>query len=91
MATELSEQAVAARAEIVIDFANGKAACSPSVLYSIVSNLLANALKYLGDARERRVRLRAEQHGRFVRVEVEDTGPGIRNRLNRGYFSRSSP
>ncbi|MFO0738138.1 MAG: HAMP domain-containing sensor histidine kinase [Labilithrix sp.] len=53
------------------------AACNPGVLTSLVANLARNALKYLGDARERRIEIRALEHGARVRVEVEDTGPGL--------------
>jgi len=54
-----------------------QASCSPGVLTSVLSNLLQNALKYMGDGPERRILLRAREAGTFVRVEVEDTGPGI--------------
>lgn len=53
------------------------AACNPGVLTSLVANLARNALKYLGDARERRIEIRALHRGSRVRVEVEDTGPGL--------------
>jgi signal transduction histidine kinase len=44
---------------------------------SIVSNLVRNALKYVGDGAERRVLVRAWPAGRCVRLEVEDNGPGL--------------
>jgi signal transduction histidine kinase len=74
---DLSEQAAAARVEIVVERADGAAACSPAVLSSILSNLVSNALKYLGDAEDRRVRVRAAPRGNRLRVEVEDAGPGV--------------
>jgi signal transduction histidine kinase len=52
-------------------------ACPPGVLTSLVSNLVHNAIKYLGSARERRVVVRASRRGDRARVEVEDTGPGL--------------
>jgi signal transduction histidine kinase len=52
-------------------------ACNPGVLTSLVSNLARNALKYLGESKERRVRIRAHERADTVRIEVEDTGPGI--------------
>ena len=52
-------------------------ACAPGVLASILSNLVCNAIKYMGDADERRVIVRSFQQGRFVRIEVSDTGPGV--------------
>lgn len=52
-------------------------ACNEGVLTSIVSNLEHNAMKYMGDREVRRITVRALPRGAFVRVEVEDTGPGI--------------
>lgn len=52
-------------------------ACAPGLLASLVSNLTRNAVKHMGDAPERRVRVRALDEGVRVRLEVEDTGPGL--------------
>ena len=52
-------------------------ACSSGVLVSVVSNLVRNAVKYLEDQPEKRVSVRASVRGQAVRVEVEDTGPGL--------------
>jgi signal transduction histidine kinase len=52
-------------------------ACAPGVLVSIVSNLVGNAIKYMGGAIERRVRLRGSIVGQRARIEVIDTGPGL--------------
>jgi signal transduction histidine kinase len=52
-------------------------ACDPGVLTSLVANLARNALKYVGDAQDRRVVVRTRDHGRTVRIEVEDDGPGL--------------
>jgi signal transduction histidine kinase len=52
-------------------------ACAPGVLTSIVANLVRNAIKYIGDAEERIVRVRAQTVDGRVRVDIEDTGPGI--------------
>jgi signal transduction histidine kinase len=59
-------------------------ACSAGVLTSIASNLVANAIEHMGDARERQVGVRLS-HGssRTVVVEVEDTGPGIPDDVDR--------
>jgi len=51
--------------------------CSPGVLTSLVSNLVQNAIKYVADSPERRVVVRELVSEDDVRVEVEDTGPGI--------------
>jgi signal transduction histidine kinase len=61
-------------------------ACSPGVLASLLSNLVRNAIKYIGDGPERRVTLRAFDLGETVRLEVEDTGPGIPPGLERAIW-----
>jgi signal transduction histidine kinase len=84
---ELSEQASAARAEVSIEeMTDASVACSSGVLYSIVSNLVTNALKYLGDATVRKVRLRVRDHSARVQFEVEDTGRGVPPSLARSIF-----
>jgi signal transduction histidine kinase len=48
-----------------------------STLAQVLFNLLGNALKFTVPGVPPRVRLRAEEQGEFVRVWVEDNGPGI--------------
>jgi signal transduction histidine kinase len=52
-------------------------ACSPGVLVSLLSNLLGNAIKYMGAAAVRTIGIRAIARDDTVRFEVEDTGPGV--------------
>lgn len=52
-------------------------ACSGGVLTSLVSNLVRNAVKYMGDSPVRRVVVRAHQASGRVRIEVRDSGPGL--------------
>jgi signal transduction histidine kinase len=52
-------------------------ACSPGVLASALSNLVRNAIKYIGEGPERRVSIRGLELGAMVRLEVEDSGPGL--------------
>ena len=52
-------------------------ACSPAVLVVLLSNLLRNAFKYMGDAATRVVILRVRARRSSVQFEVEDSGPGI--------------
>jgi signal transduction histidine kinase len=54
-----------------------RASSSTGVLTSVVSNLAQNALKYMGEAVTRRITIRSTIDDGFVRVEVEDSGPGI--------------
>jgi signal transduction histidine kinase len=73
-------QADAAEAGVALDVNTDVAsevACNPGVLTSLVSNLARNAIKYIGDAPVRSVEIRAFERGDAVRVEVEDTGPGL--------------
>lgn len=61
--------------------------CSAGVLTSAVSNLAQNAVRYVGDgARPPRIVLRASSRSGIVRVEVEDTGPGIAPELRDAIF-----
>ncbi|MEO6576325.1 MAG: ATP-binding protein [Polyangiaceae bacterium] len=63
--------------------------CPPALLTSVVSNLVQNAVKYITGAPEgtRRIEVRVKNAvtGR-VRVEVQDTGPGIPRGLERTVF-----
>ena len=52
-------------------------ACSPGVLISMTTNLVSNAMKFMGDAPLRRITIRVRQVGHDAEVSVSDTGPGI--------------
>jgi signal transduction histidine kinase len=64
----------------------GAVACAPGILTSLVSNLVRNAVKYVGDDRRRRVTIRARALGSRVRLEVEDNGPGLPPDLGQQVF-----
>ena len=51
--------------------------CSEGVLTSLVSNLVRNAIKYMGSTEVRRIIVRVTDAGERWRVSVEDSGPGI--------------
>lgn len=51
--------------------------CNAGVLTSLVTNLARNAMKYIDESPVKRIEIRALDRGPFVRVEVEDTGPGL--------------
>ncbi len=64
--------------EILVEPSAGHvAACTKGVLQSIVTNLVRNAAKYTRDSALRRITVRVTDSGPRVRVEVEDTGPGL--------------
>jgi signal transduction histidine kinase len=68
------------RAGIVLEMESGEplmAACSHGALTSVVSNLLRNAVKFVGAVESPRVTVRWRRAGERVRVEVDDNGPGI--------------
>ncbi len=78
-----ADEAKAARAELELGRLEPcTAACSAGVLTSIASNLVRNALRYVGDRPERRVTVRAWARGEWAHLEVEDTGPGIPSALH---------
>jgi signal transduction histidine kinase len=52
-------------------------ACGPGVLTSMLSNLVDNAIKYIGDGSTKRVSVGARSGGGTTHVEVRDTGPGV--------------
>jgi signal transduction histidine kinase len=71
-------EATEAQIEIAFEPCPGRrVGCGPGVLTSLIQNLVRNAIKYMGDSTRRRVSVRVRDAGRFVRVEVEDTGPGV--------------
>jgi signal transduction histidine kinase len=78
LTSELGSVAEEIDAEIHVEpFSSCAVVASPGVLSCIVANLARNALKYLGDSGVRRVVIRVLDAGAAVRVEVEDTGPGV--------------
>ena len=64
----------------------GPVRCSQGILSSLVSNLVRNGVKYVGKGPGKRVIIRARRLGGFVRVEVEDNGPGLPEALQRSVF-----
>ncbi|MEO8798745.1 MAG: HAMP domain-containing sensor histidine kinase, partial [Polyangiaceae bacterium] len=77
------------RPDIEIDAKDaGKIACSRGVLVSLLTNLMRNASKYMHDSPMKKiaVRVRSIEGDSFVRIEVEDTGPGIPRELRDAIF-----
>jgi signal transduction histidine kinase len=77
----------AAGAVLTVDAApNVAVACSSGVLFSLLSNLLHNAIRVVGAREVRRVTLRVRSGPNDAHFEVEDTGPGVRPELEKVIF-----
>jgi len=75
---ELRPQAAADNIELAIDAPEAVAvACSPGVLSVLLTNLVRNSLKYMGDSIERIVHVSVRARRATVLFEVEDSGPGV--------------
>ena len=61
-------------------------AASRGVLTSMVTNLVQNAIRYIGERAEKRVAVTVSSGYSTVRVEVADTGPGIPPDLEQRIF-----
>jgi signal transduction histidine kinase len=78
VAADASSAAHAARIDIAVDSEDGlETGCSAAVLTSIAQNLVSNAIKYMGAQPIRTITLRARAMAGRIRIEVQDTGPGI--------------
>lgn len=84
---ELRPQAEEAATELRVESPPECAvACSPGVLVVLLSNLLRNAFKYLGESTTRVAVLRVRVRRTTVKFEVEDSGPGISPDLGNRIF-----
>jgi signal transduction histidine kinase len=61
-------------------------ACPAGVLTSLTQNLVRNAIKHMGDAPRRQVRVCVRDAGPMLRVEVEDSGPGVPDEIRTTLF-----
>lgn len=74
----LSAETTKAGVELIADVdISSEVVCKAGVLMSLVANLTRNAVKYIGDGPVRRIEIRALDREDIVRVEVQDTGPGL--------------
>jgi signal transduction histidine kinase len=58
-------------------FAPCEVACAPGVLAIVLSNLVNNAIKFMGDRPIRQITVEIEPASLCVRFAVRDTGPGL--------------
>jgi signal transduction histidine kinase len=61
-------------------------ACGSGVLISIVTNLVSNAMKFMGDAPLKRVTISARRVRKDVIFDISDTGPGLAPELREKVF-----
>jgi len=88
---EVRPAAAAAEATVCVEQfpASLAVACGAGVLASVLSNLLQNAVKYIGESKGARViTVRVAERGALVRFEIEDTGPGLPPALADRVFER---
>jgi signal transduction histidine kinase len=75
---EVRPAAEAARIELACDpVPPCEVACAPGVLTVVITNLVNNAIKFMGEATVRRIDLKVQVGEKKVRFEVRDTGPGF--------------
>ncbi len=73
--------------EVIVEpFEDCDAACESGVLYSMLANVLSNAVKFSRGSAQRRIAVRVHDDEHHVRVEVSDTGPGIPAGLEAAVF-----
>jgi signal transduction histidine kinase len=83
----LAPLATAAGVEICVEAQTpAVVACSRGILVSVISNLLRNALKYMGEREHKRVIVRVRTGADCARVEVDDNGPGVPDGLEGRIF-----
>jgi signal transduction histidine kinase len=86
---DIQSTAPAVGIEYVLEpFPSAGVACSSRVLEIVLSNLVTNASKYIGEGRAgvRRVTVRARDQNDVLHFEVEDTGPGLPRGEERAVF-----
>lgn len=74
-----ASDAAAIGAQISFNFAATplRARIDPVHLSQVLANVLRNAVQALGNSPVRQIFIKAEPHGKSIRITVTDTGPGI--------------
>lgn len=75
---ELAAAAASGRVTLDVAIKECDVACPPGLMHLLIANLAGNAIKFLHDRPVRRVVVHGGPEGdTFVRLSIEDTGPGI--------------
>jgi two-component system OmpR family sensor kinase len=64
-------------AEVTVEGDDLEVRCAPSLLYTVMANLLSNALKCVEGRPRRQVRVSVRRDGGLGEITVSDTGPGL--------------
>jgi signal transduction histidine kinase len=64
-------------AQVSLDIQDLQVRCAPSLLGTVMTNLLGNAFKFVEGRPRREVRVCARQEGALCEISVADTGPGL--------------
>jgi signal transduction histidine kinase len=84
---ELRPAAAADNVDLIIDpVPECAVACAPGVLAVLLTNLVRNSLKYMGDSPVRRVHVGVRARRNVVGFEIADSGPGVPEELGDKIF-----
>ncbi|MFL5418012.1 MAG: ATP-binding protein [Myxococcales bacterium] len=84
---EIRPAALAENVEFLVDpVPDCAVACAPGVLAVLLTNLVRNSLKYMGDSAVRRVHLGVRARRNVVVFEIADSGPGVPEELGERIF-----
>ncbi|MFL5423615.1 MAG: ATP-binding protein [Myxococcales bacterium] len=86
---EIRPAALAENVELVVEpdpVPDCAVACAPGVLAVLLTNLVRNSLKYMGDSAVRRVHLGVRARRNVVVFEIADSGPGVPEELGERIF-----
>ncbi|MEE8190771.1 MAG: ATP-binding protein, partial [Candidatus Scalindua sediminis] len=60
--------------------------CDERRIKDVLSNLLTNAIKFMGEDKQKQVRIGCEENGGYYKIYVEDTGIGIQEEYREQIF-----
>jgi signal transduction histidine kinase len=84
---ELLPVAAAAGAELHSEpVCSGTVRCDQTILELVITNLVRNAIKYIGGGSQKKISLLATEARGFVRIEVRDTGIGVPHEMKDSVF-----
>src|SRR3954451_8051867 len=88
---EIRPAALAENVEFLVDpVPDCAVACAPGVLAVLLTNLVRNSLKYMGDSALRRVHLGVRARRNVVVFEIADSGPGVPEELGERTAAKKS-